>query len=117
MDNELTATGQDNGNDTNSVAATLLAAGVGCLAMGVVTTLSEASKPVADLLNLYNPVGPLSGKSLVAIVVWLLAWATLHRLAQGRRINVNRWLLGSLVCVGIGLVATFPLFFDLFGDK
>ncbi len=115
--NEPTATGQHSGNDANRVAATLVAAGVGCLAMGIVTTLSEALKPVADMLNLYKPVGPLSGKSLVAIILWLLAWATLNRAAQGKQINVNRWLLCSLVCVGIGFVATFPLFFDLFGDK
>lgn len=117
-DNELlTATSQDSGHDANNVAATLVAAGVGCLAMGIVTTLSEALKPVADVLNLYKPVGPLSGKSLVAIVVWLVAWAALNRSAQGKQINVGKWLTCSLVCVGIGVVATFPLFFDLFGDK
>ena len=116
-DNEPSATVPADGSDANSVTAALVAAGIGCLAMGIVTTLSEALKPVADRLNLYKPVGPLSGKSLVAIVVWLVAWAALSRSVQGKQIPIGKWLTCSLICVGIGFVMTFPLFFDLFGDK
>jgi hypothetical protein len=117
LDKQSNANGGDTGSDANGVAATLLAAGIGCLAMGVVTTLSEAKKPVADLLNFYKPVGPLSGKSLTAVVIWLVVWAALSRAVRGRQIHVGRWLTLALVCVGLGLVATFPPFFDLFSGN
>jgi hypothetical protein len=112
----ITSTSRDSTDQANRVAAALLAGGIGCLAMGIVTTLSEALKPVADMLNLYKPTGPLSGKSLAAIVVWLAAWAALSRMAHNRQINVGKWITGSMICVGLGFVATFPLFFDLFGE-
>lgn len=114
---ETAATSRNNEKEAKSAVAALLAAGIGCLAMGIVTTLSEALKPVADMLNLYKPTGPLSGKSLAAIVVWLFAWAAASRLAQKKQINVGRWLTFAFISVGIGLVMTFPPFFDLFGDK
>jgi len=114
---EPVATSPEDESAANRVAAALAAAGVGCLAMGVITTLSEALKPVADMLNLYKPVGPLSGKSLFAIVVWLVVWAALSRSVQGKQINIGRWLTVALVCVGLGLITTFPPFFDLFAAK
>ena len=107
----------DNSKEANSVAAVLLAAGIGCFAMGIVTTLSESLKPIANILNLYKPTGPLSGKSLTAIVVWLAAWAVLGRAAQGKQINVGRWITFAMICVVLGFITTFPPFFDLFGDK
>jgi hypothetical protein len=99
------------------IASALLAAGIGCLVMGIVTTLSEALKPVADLLNLYKPTGPLSGKSLVAIIVWLAAWALLSRVSKGKQINTSKWIGCAMICVALGFITTFPLFFDMFGEK
>lgn len=116
MTSELDAgPGTDISAQINSAAAALAAAGVGCLAMGVVTTLSEAMKPIANLLNLYKPVGPLSGKSLTAVVVWLLAWAAMGTLAKSKQISASRWIAAAFVCTAIGVVMTCPLFFDLFG--
>jgi hypothetical protein len=34
--------------------------------------LAEASPAVKNLLNWWNPVGPLSGKTGVAVAVWLV---------------------------------------------
>ena len=46
------------------VAAAMLAAGIGCLFLGVMTSLSEGIHPVENALNFYNPVGALTGKTL-----------------------------------------------------
>ena len=116
-DTEIATAGPDDGTAANSASAALLAAGIGCLAMGIVTTLSEAIKPVADALNLYKPTGPLSGKSTVTILAWLITWAAFSRFARNRKINSGRWITVTMVCVVIGFVMTFPPFFDLFGDK
>jgi len=109
--------GTDAGQAENSIAAALTAAGIGCLAMGILTTLSEASTSFSAHLNLYKPVGPLSGKSLFAVAIWLAAWSLLSRLTKGKTLNINRWMVGSIVCVVLGLITTFPPFFDLLGDK
>ena len=59
-------------------AAAVLAAGIGCFAMGAVSVVADKLPALARLLNIYRPTGPLSGVSTVAIVVWLAAWAVLH---------------------------------------
>jgi len=53
--------------------AVILTAGIGSAAVGIVSLAAEVSVAIHDLLNFYNPVGPLSGKTTVAIVIWLLA--------------------------------------------
>ncbi|HEY5987048.1 MAG TPA: hypothetical protein VIV12_11840 [Streptosporangiaceae bacterium] len=96
------------------VSAAILAAGVGTLAMGVVTTLSEASTSISDWLNWYDPVGPLSGKTIVAVIVWLLAWAALHGALRRSHYETRRALTVSLVLIVLGVIGTFPTFFQIF---
>jgi hypothetical protein len=98
------------------IAAAILAGGVGALAMGVVTTWSEASKPFADALNWNTAVGPLSGKTIVTVLVWLAAWAGLHLIYRRRQYETRRALTIALVLIGFGVLGTFPTFFQLFGE-
>ena len=55
-----------------------MAAGVGSTALGIFTMLAETFERVGSLMELYAPVGPLSGKTTFAVVVWLMAWGVLH---------------------------------------
>jgi hypothetical protein len=96
------------------VSAAILAAGVGALAMGVVTTVSEASAGFSDWLNWYDPVGPLSGKTIVAVVVWLPAWAVLHAVLRRREHETRRALIVSLMLIALGVIGTLPTFFQIF---
>ena len=66
------------------IAAAIIAGGVGAAALGVVTTLAEASTDVKDALEWNADVGPLSGKTLVAVIVGLVAWAILHVMLRQR---------------------------------
>lgn len=96
------------------VAAGVLAAGIGAFVMGLLTTAAAASAGIAGALNWYGPVGPLSGKSLGAVIVWLVAWALLGSSWRGKEVTfgpVYRW---TLILVILGLLLTFPPFFDLF---
>jgi len=95
-------------------AAAVLAAGIGSLVLGVVVTLAEANAKILQALNLYNPVGPLGGKSSVAIVAWLVAWAVLHAAWKERGVDFGKVATLTFVLVGLGLLGTFPLFFELF---
>lgn len=97
------------------IAAAILAAGIGGLALGVVTTLAEASTSIKDALNWSNPVGPLSGKTTVSVLVWLAAWAVLHIVYRRKAYETRRALIISLILIGLGIVGTFPTFFQAFG--
>src|SRR6266700_4091346 len=96
------------------IAAAILAAGIGCLAMGVVTTLAEASTSIADKLSWSDRVGPLSGKTIIAVAVWLVAWAVLHLVFRAKEFETRRALAVALVLVALGVVGTFPTFFQAF---
>jgi hypothetical protein len=99
------------------VVAAILAAGVGCLALGVFTTLSEASTSFADKLAWSDKVGPLSGKTIMTVIVWLVSWAILHAVYRNRPAAIGRALTISLVLIGLGVLLTFPTFFQLFAPE
>lgn len=98
-------------------AAAVLAAGVGCLTLGVLALAGDAMAPVARLLNLWNPTGPLSGVTGAAIVAWLLVWALLGRLWRRRTVNMARVNMASMLMIVAGLLLTFPPFMDFLQGK
>lgn len=96
-------------------AAAILASGIGSFALGLFTTLAQAITAVRSALNLYDPAGPLSGKTTVAVVIWLVAWAVFHQLWKDRHVNFTKVYIATLIMVALGLLGTFPLFFEAFG--
>jgi hypothetical protein len=95
--------------------AAILAGGIGCAATGLFTDLAEGSRFVSGLLNFYKPVGSLSGKTIVGILVWLIAWAILHVRWRNRDLSAGtRITVITVILVLLALLATFPLFFGLF---
>lgn len=95
-------------------AAALLAAGIGAVVLGLLTTLAEASTTIKDSLALTDAVGPLSGKISYAVIAWLVAWAILHP-TVGRRARLSASvLIVTAVLIVLGLLGTFPIFFQLF---
>jgi hypothetical protein len=95
-------------------AAALLAAGIGCLILGVVTTLAAANTAFANSLKWVTAVGPLSGKTTIAVVAWLLVWVGLSFALSKKQVDFTRVFVITLILVGLGLLGTFPLFYDLF---
>ncbi len=96
------------------VAAAILAAGVGALALGVLTTLAEASEGFKEFLTFSEPVGPLSGKTIGAVLIWLVAWVVLHIVYRNKAVESPKALTVSLVLIGLGVLGTFPIFFQAF---
>jgi hypothetical protein len=88
--------------------AAILGNGIGAAALGVLITAAESFKPVKTALIFDLGVGPLSGKTTVAIVVWLAAWAALHVLWRNRDIGSRPVLIASTILIGVGLLGTFP---------
>jgi hypothetical protein len=95
------------------IAAAMLAAGIGCLVFGIITDFSEASKAIEGILSFSAGVGALSGKSIVAIVIWLVSWAILASKWKDQSVNFGKIYHVTLILIVLGIVATFPLFFDL----
>jgi hypothetical protein len=98
------------------IAAAIIAGGIAEAALGVSTTLAEASTRVKDWLPWSDAVGPLSGKVLMAVGVWLVAWAILHVALRTRPYETRRAPVVSLVLIGLSVLGTFPTFFHLFGE-
>ncbi len=96
------------------VAAAFLAGGIGAAAMGLTTTLSEASPAMSAFFNWYAPVGPLFGKVGVAMIIYLVAWIVLHASFRTKQVAFGRIAAISLTLLGLGLLGTFPPFFVLF---
>jgi hypothetical protein len=89
-------------------AAAILAAGIGCAMVGILAFAAEASKPLGKMLNFYDPVGPLSGKTTVAVIVWLVAWFVLSRLWQNKSVAMGPVNIAAFVLLAVGFLLTFP---------
>ena len=95
-------------------AAIILSACTGAFVLGLATLLAQSSKSIKGLLNWRPDVGSLTGTVGVAIVVWLVCWAILHRLWKERDVPFGRiWAL-SLILLLLGFVMVFPPVWELF---
>jgi hypothetical protein len=100
-----------------SGAAAVLAAALGCFALGVLALAGDASPHIAQSLNFWRPTGPLSGVTDVAIIVWLGMWFLLSHLWARRSVNLRLVSVASFSLFVAGLLLTFPPFMDLLQGK
>jgi hypothetical protein len=92
--------------------ASILAAGIGAFAMGLVVLLNEAGLFAAPAL--YAPAGGVTGRTTLAALVWLAAWAVLHARWRRRQITApGRLFVVTLALVAAGVLGTFPPFWAL----
>ena len=99
------------------VAAAVLATGIGALALGFLTTLNEASTDVHDFLEFDEDVGPLSGKTIVAVIAYFASWAILHGLWRRQNPALRPILIATAVLILVGILGTFPTFFQAFASE
>ena len=99
------------------VAAAIVAAGVGVLVLGILTTLGEASEGIKTFLEFNAGVGSLSGKTILAVLAWVISWPILNAVYRRKEPSVRTvaWTAGILV--GVGFLLTFPTFFQLFAPE
>jgi hypothetical protein len=98
-------------------AAAVLAVAIGSFVLGVCALIGDASPAMARLLNVWNPTGPLSGVTALAIIVWLVVWLMLARVWSARNLDLRRINLLALVLIIAGLLLTFPPCMDLLQGK
>lgn len=109
----MTNTPWERVDESNGAAlAALLAATIGVFALGLIVILNEAG--VFTVPAIYAPSGGVSGRTTLAVVIWLIAWAILHRRWRGREVRTRRVQTAALILTLLGVVLTFPLVWRLF---
>ena len=96
-------------------AAAILSSCVGCLVIGLLTVGAVISEGLKEVLNLYPPAGPLSGKTTIGVMAWLGLWWLLHRQWRRRDVGLGSVFGWSCGILAVGLVPTFPPVFERLG--
>ena len=92
--------------------AAFLAPGIGGFAMGVFVILDETGLFPAPAL--YEPAGGVTGRTTLAVVVWLAAWAVLHGRWKGRQLGHRAVSAATLLLLLLGIVLCTPPVWGLF---
>jgi hypothetical protein len=92
--------------------AAILAAGIGSFAVGVIVLLDAAG--VVSVPSLYGPSGGVSGRTTLAVVSWLVAWAMLHLRWRTGEVLPGRVYAITLILIVLGVLGTFPPLWDVF---
>jgi hypothetical protein len=98
-------------------AAAMIAAGIGIFVLGLLTTTAVISGTVKSFLLWWEwgqGVGPLAGKSTIAVLAWLISWAILYALWRHKDVVLKTAFYIGLTLGILGAIGTFPTFFELF---
>lgn len=99
---------------TGVAAAAMVASGIGGLVLGLMTTGAVISAGLKSALNWWNPAGPLTGKTGVAVLAWIVSWVLLNARWKEEDRDLGAAFRLTLVLLAIGLVLTFPPVFEAF---
>jgi len=92
--------------------AALLAGAAGVFVLGLNTFLAAAAVGVANWFNFQNRVGPLSGKTTMAGVAWVVAWALLSLVFWKRNVRIEWVTALTVALIVVGFLLMFPPIFD-----
>ena len=96
------------------MAATFISSGIGVLTLGLMTTGAVLSEGLKNLLNWWNPAGPLVGKTGIAIIAWLVSWALFNTIWKDKEMDFRKTFTITMILIGLGLLFTFPPVFEAF---
>jgi hypothetical protein len=97
-----------------SSAAAVLAAGVGLAVTGLMTVTSENIPSLLSALAWSKPVGALMGKTMIGLIGWIVSWVVLGVVWKDKEVKLRPILVVAVILAVVGLLTTFPPFFDLF---
>ncbi|MBN8621292.1 MAG: hypothetical protein J0L63_20430 [Anaerolineae bacterium] len=98
-----------------AMGASMIASGIGSLVLGIAIVLAEVNADIKTFLTWNTGVGPLSGKTGVSIIAFVISWVILHYAFQRKAISLTTSFVVTLVLVVLGLLLTFPPVFMSFG--
>jgi len=92
--------------------AALLAGAAGVFVLGLNTFLAAAAVGVANWFKFQNRVGPLSGKTTMTGVAWLVIWGLLSAVLWRRNVRLE-WVWATvIILLVVGNLLMFPPIFD-----
>lgn len=97
-----------------AAAAALFSAGVGSAVLGIATLGAQVNEGLRGALTWSKAVGPLSGKTSAAVIAWIASWLIIGLVWREKDVKLAPVLVISAVLTAIGLLLTFPPFFELF---
>ena len=112
---ELAPSADEDVRPSGPAAAAVLAAGLGSFGLGLLSVLAAASGSASDALTLSDRVGDLSGVTTAAAVLFFAAWAVLTVRWRDADPPLARVAAAAGVLIALGLLGTFPPFFNLLG--
>ena len=62
----------------------------GTYVIGLLTTSAVIFEGLRNALNRWNPAGPLTGKTGVGVIAWLISWVLLNTLWKGREYDPRK---------------------------
>lgn len=95
-------------------AAALLSAGIGALVLGIFTTWAEASTGMKDWLQWNDRVGPLTGKTILTVIAFVVSGVVLGVLWKNKNPELRPIVIATVVLLVLAVVLTFPTFFQAF---
>lgn len=99
---------------TGPAAAAMISGAIGTFIIGLLTTGSVIFESLGEALNWWNPAGPLTGKTGVGVIAWLISWALLNTLWKGKDFDLRKAFIITLIGVTLGAILTFPPVFEAF---
>jgi hypothetical protein len=105
---------EDTGKEiaNGAAMAAFLSAGIGSFALGFIVILNTAG--LFAVPALYGPAGGVTGRTTLAVVIWLIAWVVLHSRWKDQQIEQRRIHILSLILIGMGILLTFPPVWSVF---
>jgi hypothetical protein len=101
------------GITNGSGAAAVLAAGIGTFAIAVLDVTADKVPAFKSMMNFYRPTGPLSGVTIISLVLWLVCWAVLETMWKKKTVAMVKIATFALVLLVVSLLLTFPPIGDL----
>lgn len=99
-----------------AMGAAMIASGIGSLVLGIMIVLAEVSVDIKENLIWRDGVGPLSGKTGIAVIAFVVSWVLLHYIFQYKAISLTASFIVTAVLLVLGLLLTFPpIFISLAG--
>lgn len=92
--------------------AAFAAAGVGAFAIGLISLLNAIG--LLPVPTLYGPAGGVTGRTTLAVVIWLIAWAILHRRWKDRDLETATLHSATIVLTVLGILLALPPLWSLF---
>ncbi len=98
------------------LGAAFVSGGIGSVALGLMIVLTEmkAGAGLKSALGWVGPVGPLSGKTGVAVIAFIVSWIALRFVFRNNPLKLTTAFYISLGLIILGLLMSFPPIFDLF---